>query len=369
MVISNQKVTAEQLMNQLPTSFTECLGDKLSGFNQVSSPDNATSASILFLSNAKAMPSGFKSAASIWVVGRKAKDAAVNAATKGQTILIANNVERAMAETIHAFFLQTPYTNRSIQGVHPKAVVSPTAKLGKNIRIGPNAFIGEHVELGDNVYVGANAVIEDQTVIGKDSVVHPLAFIGHSTLIGERCEIHPASAIGKEGYGYAHDELGNHYRIPHQGRVVLENDVHIGSTTAVDRSTFGETRIKQGAKLDNKIHIAHNCEIGKNALLTSGFAIAGSTKIGANFITGGNSTVTGHIEVCDNVQLAGESVISKSILKPGQYAGYPLQPLQQALKTKVATTHLVEMQKELRIILKHLGLSAKTSRDGTEAAD
>jgi len=361
MVISVQTVTVAKLMTSVPDSFIECLGDASRVFTQVSSPENATVHSLIFLATPKAIAAGVKSPALVWVVGRKAKEAALAAATSGQTIVVAKNVERAMAQTIHTLFLQTPYTNRSVQGIHPTAIIAESAKLGRDVRVGPHVFIGHDVRLGDRVYVGANSVIEDQSTIGDDSVIHPLVFIGHSTLIGKRCEVHPSSVIGKEGYGYAHDELGNHYRIPHQGRVVLEDDVHIGSTNTIDRGTFGETRLRAGAKFDNKIHIAHNCDIGENSLITSGFGIAGSSKIGPNFITGGNSSVGGHLEICANVHLAGESSISKSVSVPGQYGGYPTQPLQKYIKTKVAILHLVEMQKQLKLVLKHLGLDSKIS--------
>ena len=361
MVIAVQTITVAQLMTSVSDLFIECLGDTSRVFTQVASPENATPQSLVFLATPKSIAAGVKSPALIWVVGRKAKEAAVAAATAGQTIVVVKNVERAMAQTIHTFFLQTPYTNRAIQGIHPTAIIAESAKLGLDVRVGPNVFIGQHVCVGERVYIGANSVIEDQSTIGDECVIHPLVFIGHSTLIGKRCEVHPSSVIGKEGYGYAHDELGNHYRIPHQGRVVLEDDVHIGSKNTIDRGTFGETRLRAGAKLDNKIHIAHNCDIGENSLITSGFGIAGSSKIGANFITGGNSSVGGHLDVCANVHLAGESSISKSVSVPGQYGGYPTQPLQKYIKTKVAILHLVEMQKQLKLVLKHLGLESKVS--------
>jgi UDP-3-O-[3-hydroxymyristoyl] glucosamine N-acyltransferase len=260
-----------------------------------------------------------------------------------------------MALVISEFFRPTPYTNPAVQGVHPTAFVGEGARIAKSARIAPHAYVGANVALGENVYVGANAVIEDNSTIGDSTVIHPQVFIGHSTEIGRRCEIHPGAVVAKEGFGYAHDEKFNHTKIPHQGRVVLEDDVHIGACCTIDRGTFGETRIEKGAIFDNLIHIAHNCRIGRNAVLTSGFTMAGSSKIGANFVTGGKTVVSGHLDVCDNVQLSALTAVSKSITKPGQYGGHPLQPLQPYLKSQAAIVHLPEMRKLLKTIAAHLG--------------
>lgn len=357
-VVAEQPVSCQEIVKRFPQFFTETLGDLNRIVIGVASPESATPDKMLFLATPKSFAKGIESRASVLVVPVKAK-AEIEAIRGDRTVLLATNTEFAMASVISEFFLPTPYTNRSIQGIHPSAVVSKTATLGANVRIGPNAFIGENVKLESGVYIGANAVIEDGVEIGENSVIHPLAFIGHSCIIGKRCEVHPQSVVGKEGFGYAHDEKWNHYRIPHQGRVVLEDDVHIGACCTIDRATFGETRIERGTKFDNQVHIAHNCQIGRNSLITAGFLMAGSSKIGANFVTGGRAVVTGHIEVCDNVQLAALSAVGKSITTPGQYGGNPLQPLQQFIKTKVIITQLPELRKQIKRIMDKLGLEDK----------
>ena len=360
MLASRNPVTCEQIMARFPQFFVEVVGDPSKAVLGVASPDNATSTDLVFLATPKALAAGLKSAAGALVVGKKARTEA-EAQANGRPLLIATNVELAMANVISDFFLKTPYTNASVQGVHPSAHVQSSAVLGKNVRIGPGAFVGANVKIGDGTYIGANAVIEDFSEIGADSVIHPLAFIGHSTLIGNRVEIHPSTVIGKEGFGYAHDERFNHTRIPHQGRVVIEDDVHIGASCTIDRGTFGETRIEAGAKFDNQVHIAHNCRVGRNSLFTAGNVVAGSSRVGANVVVGGLSAITGHISVCDNVQLSGFSAVTKSIDKPGQYGGNPLLPLQQHIKMKVSLSHITEMRATVKKIAKHLGLNADES--------
>ncbi len=349
-------LTCAKILEKFPTLFSETIGDLTQPITAIESPEVAKKNEMTFLATPKALAAGLAGNASVLVVPPKAKEQ-VFQARNGRTVLIAPNPEKAMALVISEFFRATPYTNIAIKDVHPTAIIGMNSKIAASARIGPHAFIGANVEIGENAYVGANAVIEDHSVIGASTVIHPLAFIGHSTLIGARCEIHPSAVVGKEGFGYAHDEKFNHTRIPHQGRVVLGDDVHIGACVTIDRGTFGETRIENGVIIDNLVHIAHNNQIGRNSVLTSGFTIAGSSKIGANFVTGGKTVVAGHIEITDNVQVAALSAISKSVLKPGQYGGSPLQPLQAFLKTKAALAHLPQMQKAIKKISKHLGLT------------
>jgi UDP-3-O-[3-hydroxymyristoyl] glucosamine N-acyltransferase len=176
-------------------------------------------------------------------------------------------------------------------------------------------------------------------------------------MIGDRCEIHSQSVVGKEGFGYAYDAKGKSVRIPHQGRVVIEDDVHIGSCTTIDRATFDETRIGSGGKFDNQMHIAHNVTIGAHAIVTGGFMVAGSTHIGSRFLAGGRSTVSGHLELGDGVQISGLSAVTKSIAKAGKYGGHPLLPLQDHLKMKAALVHLAQMRRQLNSVLQKLGIS------------
>lgn len=354
-VVVNKPVTCAELRNRFPQFFIDSIGDLQRTITRVGDPDSADPDSAIFMATPKALKKGLTTNASVWVVGPAARSS-VEPLRGERTVLISTNVELAMASVINEFFLKTPYTNPAITEIHSKATIDASAQIASGVRIGPGAYIGAGVKVEAGVFIGANSVIEDETVIGEGTVIHPLVYIGHSTVIGKRCEIHPHAVIGKEGFGYAHDEKFNHYRIPHCGRVVIEDDVHIGAGMTVDRATITETRIERGAKFDNQVHLAHNTRIGRNSLLTAGFAAAGSSKVGANFVAGGKSVVTGHIEVCDNVQLAALSAVGKEITRPGQYGGVPLQPLQQFLKMKAAMVHLPEMRRQIGKILRKLGL-------------
>jgi len=236
------------------------------------------------------------------------------------------------------------------------AIVHPLSHVGEGAKIGPNVFVGKEVLIDDGTLVGTSAVIQSGAKIGKNCRIHEFAYIGKDSVIGDNCEIFPHAAIGTEGYGYASTNTGEHHPIPHQGKVVLGRSVHVGAGTKIDRGTFEETRIGDHTKIDNLCHIAHNCIIGKSALITAGFVIAGSSTIGDNFVTGGGVVVGGHLSITDNVYLAGKSVVHKSITKPGQYYGYPLKPLKEGLRNNAAFGNLAEMRKTLSKVVKHLGL-------------
>lgn len=325
-------------------------------FNFVSAPDLATKEDILFVSNSKHLESALKSQAKAICLPEalrpeiEAKQLQIK--HMQQTLFFySSEPERAMRETIQRFFLKTPYVNSDEMKLqHPTSIIHPEADVSPTARIGAYTVIARGAKIGDNAVVASHVVVEINAQIGPRTVIHPFVYIGHHTEIGADCEIHPNSVVGKEGFGYAHDLVGRHYRIPHQGKVVLEDGVHLGSTATIDRGTFGETRIGKGAILDNRIHIAHNVSIGAGSIITAGFNVAGSTKIGRGFVSGGNTSVTGHIEICDGVQLAGVSVVRKSISKPGAYGGNPLMPMREFMRMNLALT-------KLPALLKRLGLS------------
>lgn len=236
------------------------------------------------------------------------------------------------------------------------AIIHPSCKIAHGVKIGPNVVIGKNVTVEPGCIIGASSVIQSESKIGAGTRIHELSFIGKGSQIGADCEIFSHAGVGTEGFGYAPDEKGRMHPINHEGRVVLESGVHVGAGTQIDRGTFGETRIGQETKIDNLCHIAHNCIIGKSGLITAGFKVAGSTTIGDFFTTGGNVTVAGHIKITDHVNLAGLSVVHKSITESGSYYGYPLKPLQEGLKNNAAFGSLSKMKKDLAKIKKILNI-------------
>jgi UDP-3-O-[3-hydroxymyristoyl] glucosamine N-acyltransferase len=220
--------------------------------------------------------------------------------------------------------------------IHPDAVVSEQAFVGRG------AHIGEGCVLMPGSYVGA------QAKLGPYSILHPGARVLNRCELGSFVVIHAGAVIGADGFGYAVDAKGRRYKIPQLGIVVLGDDVEIGANTTIDRATFGKTRVARGCKIDNLVQIAHNVVLGEDVVIASQSGIAGSTEVGDRVVIGAQAGVTGHIRIASDVILAARTGVTKSILKAGIYAGLPAQPHRKWLKQKSLEKNLLNMQKKMR---------------------
>lgn len=224
--------------------------------------------------------------------------------------------------------------------------IHPTAKVGANVTLGFGCYIGARTVIGSGTKIGAQVTVENDCTIGDNCTIHPQVFIGAYTEMGKACEIHPNTTLGSDGFGYVTDpQTKIAHKIPQIGKVVLEDNVEIGANCTIDRATLTETRIRSGAKLDNLIHIAHNCDVGENSLITAGFMTAGSSKFGKQFTTGGQCATAGHIVIADDVTLAGRSGVISDITEPGVYGGFPAIKIQRYLKNQKALTDLADIWK------------------------
>lgn len=355
---NSESITIQNILQALGPLVTSAHGCEpgsanLPALTAVKSSNLATRGHITFVTQPRYLEKALTSEASVICFPEKARETVTQKlGNSSRAYFFSKNPELAMRETLNGFFQKTPYVNSDYEApIHATAIIHPSAKIGSGVRVGPYAIIGKNVVLADGVVIGAHANVETGATIGSKTVLHPFSYIGHDCVLGAECEIHPSSTIGKEGFGYAHDAQNNHYKIPHTGRVVLGDRVQIGASVTIDRGTFGDTRIDDGAILDNRIHIAHNVEIGANSIITAGFVIAGSSKIGKNFLTGGCTAVTGHIKIADNVQLAGASVVRKDISKPGAYGGNPLLPMNEFMRAMVFMNNVPKLAKKLRSLV------------------
>ena len=323
--------------------------------DQIQSGTLATPRSLVFVSSREHLSAAASSPAEVWVV---AKNLVAEVPACIPNVLSSPNCYLALAQIGSKYF--TFYPGQEIlrgPKIHARSIIAESAQIGEDCRIDPGAVIGENVSIGARTWIGANSVIEPNVKIGADTRLHPLVFVAHGCVIGDRCEIKTHTAIGGEGYGYAHDASFNHYRVTHFGRVVIEDDVHIGSGVQIDRGTFEDSWIGAGVRIDNHCHFGHNIRVGKNTLITASMITAGSTTFGANCVFGGRITTKGHLSVADGVQVAGISGIGKSILEKGEYGGFPLQPIQDEMRTRAALKQLPDLIKKVRKILKNLAIT------------
>jgi UDP-3-O-[3-hydroxymyristoyl] glucosamine N-acyltransferase len=239
-------------------------------------------------------------------------------------------------------------------GVHPSAVVDPTAKLGRGVSIQPHAVVESNATIGDKTVIGAGSYVGPESVIGPSCVIYPNVTIRERTLIGARVIVHSGAIIGADGFGFESID-GRYKKIPQIGIVQIDDDVEVGANTTIDRARFGRTWIQEGVKIDNLVQIAHNAIIGKNSIIAAQTGISGSTRIGENVKMAGQVGVIGHLTIGDNTIIAAQSGISKD-LPGGAWFGSPAVPLPQA-KRQIALIHrLGNLLDRIRAIEKRLGL-------------
>ena len=226
--------------------------------------------------------------------------------------------------------------------------IDPSAVVDDSARIGANAYIGPGARVGEETVILSNAVVEERAAIGDRTVIHPGVVIGYECEIGDDVVIKAGTIIGSEGFGFAQDEKRNSYRIPQMGNVVIEDRVAIGANCCIDRGTHGATRIGAGTIMDNLCHIAHNVEIGENCILTAMLCVAGSTKIGKRVITSGQVGIIDHLTVADDVLLLQRAGVAHNIDKPGTYAGAPLMPLKDYMKSQAMLRRLTSMRDTIK---------------------
>ncbi len=325
----------------------------------VSTPEFHRPHSLCFLSQKSHLTNLESNSCSVWIVLQEfwtTQESLILALAKSKShsVLICRNLQIAMANVLSYFDRRLSLLSFP-KGISPQAWIHPSAKISTTATIAPFCTIGPSVHIGDNTIIGPHCSIEGESTIGNDCYFESHVFIGRQTQIGNHCRIKPFASIGSDGYGYAPTPNGA-LKIPQIGNVLLEDFVDIGSGTCIDRATLTQTRIGKGSKLDNLVHIAHNCDIGRYCFLTAGFAIAGSSVIGDYFMTGGTTAVGDHVHITEKVTLAGASVVTGNIEKSGSYGGNPIQPMQEYLRTRVMIHKLPEMRKSLQKILKHLNL-------------
>jgi UDP-3-O-[3-hydroxymyristoyl] glucosamine N-acyltransferase len=237
-------------------------------------------------------------------------------------------------------------------GIHTSAWVSPNAMVDATASIGPHVSIDAQAIIGKHVVIGAGVSIGRGVNVGDGSRIYPNVSIYDYCVIGERNIIHSGAVIGSDGFGFANDK-GTWLKIPQTGRVVIGNDVEIGANTSIDRGALADTVIEDGVKLDNQIQIGHNCHIGANTAMAGCVGVAGSAKIGKNCTFGGAAMVLGHLTIVDNVHISSASMVSRSILEPGQYTGfYPLAKNADWEKTAVIVRNLGSMRERLKAVEK-----------------
>lgn len=253
-------------------------------------------------------------------------------------------------------------------GVHKLAVVSAKAKLGREVSVGPFAVIEEGAVVGDRTVIRSGAYIGHETTLGSDCHVYPNVTIRERCVIGSRVAIHSGSVIGGDGFGYVAVE-GVHHKIPQIGRVVIEDDVEIGSNVTIDRARFDRTIIRKGTKIDNLVQIAHNCDIGENSIVVAQVGISGSTSIGKNVILAGQVGIVGHVSIGDNTIIGAKGGVSKNVPSNAYYIGIPAMDAKEFKKIYAAFVRLPLLLAKIREMEEVIASLAGRGSPNAEAKD
>ena len=262
-------------------------GDKNSSINKLSKIENGDNNSLSFLGNSKYNDFLYKSNASIVIVKKSLE---LKKDVKPTLI-------RVEDPNLAFSILLDHFNNQQITktGIDSQSVISSNANYGDNLYFGKFSIAEDGAKIGNNVKIHPHVHISQNVVIGDNCVIYPGVKIYRNTLIGNNCIIHSGTVVGSDGFGFNKDSNGNNLKVIHNGNVVIEDDVEIGSNCSIDRATLGSTLIKSGVKIDNLVQIAHNVVIGNNTCLAAQVGVAGSTIIGKDCLIGGQVGIVKNI--------------------------------------------------------------------------
>ena len=232
-------------------------------------------------------------------------------------------------------------------GVHPSAVIGADCVIAAGAAIAAHVVVGDRCRIGERTQLHPGVVLGEEVEIGEDTLLYANVSVRERCRIGHRVIVHPGAVIGSDGFGFAFKD-GRYHKIPQMGIVVLEDDVEIGANTALDRATMGETIIRQGAKLDNLIQIAHNVEIGEHTAIAAQSGISGSTRVGKYVRIGGQVGAVGHIEIGDGAAAGAQAGITKHVPANTFVSGYPAREHMTAKREEASLARLPELLKRVK---------------------
>ena len=315
-------------------------GDSSTQISRIAPLDSARSGDLSFITNARHRRELDETRASAIILGRELIDATA--------------VPRIVCDNPYAYYarvcalLNPPLYSPA--GIHERAHVSPTARLGEGVSVGAGAVVDDEAEIGAGVQIGAGCYVGRQARIGARTQLHPHAVVLDRCVIGERGIIHSGAVIGADGFGMAMDQ-GQWVKIPQIGRVVIGSDVEVGANTTIDRGALEDTIIEDDVKLDNQIQIGHNCHIGAHTAIAGCVGIAGSARIGQYCRIGGGAMIHGHIEIADNIEVSAGTLVPKSINKVGKYtAVFPMSEHQDWSRNASLIRHLKNLRDRIRAL-------------------
>jgi len=328
-------LTAGKLSKALDASL---VGNEEVAIERLSSLEEARAGSLAFFSNPKLRPQLTQLEPGVVVLTNRESVIAGSHIT----FLIVQDPKKSFAKVAKSLMPASPW-----KGISPEAKIHSTAQIGEGVSIGPGAIICENVVIGKGTVIYPSAYIGPEVVMGEHCEIHPFVTILCRVQMGNRVRVFSGTVIGSEGFGFLEGDSG-FTEMPQIGGVLIEDDVRIGAKCTIDRSTIGNTFIGRGTKIDDQVHIGHNCRIGNNCILCAQVGLAGSSVLKDGVILGGQVGVAGHLTIHENVICGGQTGVTRDLEANQKYFQCPATPLTEALRTYQVSKKLPEMAKKLK---------------------
>lgn len=345
----------KEIAERLRCSVQEEVDIEISG---VATIEDAVAGEITFLANPKYIPKVSQCRASAIIAGEE-----LDREKSPCTILRSSNPYLAFARCLEMFY-EAP---RAPVGIHPTAVIDPSAEVASSASVGAFTFIGANVKVGEGVALHPHCVIYADARIGAGSEIHSGTAIRERSIVGERVIIHNNCVIGADGFGFAKQDDGSHYKIPQSGRVVIEDDVEIGAGTTIDRAALGETRVRRGTKIDDQVMIGHGCVVGEQTILCAQVGLSGTTRVGRNVILAGQVGAGGHLTIGDGAMAIAQAGIPGDVAAGAVIAGSPAVSREEWLRSSAVYRRLPDLQKSVRKLEKEVAELAERLRSRRDA--
>ncbi|HET9307531.1 MAG TPA: UDP-3-O-(3-hydroxymyristoyl)glucosamine N-acyltransferase [Candidatus Sulfotelmatobacter sp.] len=317
------------------------LGDPRVAVSGVASILSASPDDLVFVEDEKHLPAALESQAGVVIAGTFA--ASVKST---HPILISDHPKLAFARAARLLNGNSPSADAQQGTVHGTAVIHSSAKVGSGVRIEARAVIGERAQIGEGTTIGEGCAMGAGVVLGRYCQIYPNVSIYPGTTVGDRVIVHAGAVLGSDGFGYVRDrETGHYEKFPQVGRLVIEDDVEIGANATIDRGALDETRIRRGTKIDNLVHIGHNCQIGEDVVIAAQTGLSGSIIIENGVVLGGQVGIGEHARIEEGVMLGGQGgVLPNKVLRGKGVAfwGTPAQPLREYLKQLATLARLAK---------------------------
>jgi UDP-3-O-[3-hydroxymyristoyl] glucosamine N-acyltransferase len=319
--------------------YARLVGEGAVRLRGIASVSSASPGDLVFVEDEKNLAAALKSKASAIIAGEFA------AGKAGSKPLIIHPQPRLGFARAAQLFKPT---SEMKPGVHASAVVHPSAKVGKNVSVAERVVIAEGAQIGEGTTIGAGDVIGANASIGRDCELYPNVTIYPGVRLGDRVIVHSGAVLGSDGFGYVRDgATGRHEKFPQIGRLEIEDDVEIGANSTIDRGALEVTRIRRGTKIDNLVHIGHNCDVGEDVVIAAQTGLSGSVSIAKNVVMGGQVGIADHVRIEEGVLLGAQTGVPTRKVVRGKgvaFWGTPARPLREYLKQLATLARLAKKE-------------------------